>query len=573
MKKPNTTAMFLCMGLFMTSLQVTAQNPPLVKNPKTGAAIKLGPLPTAVFPVKNPNGAPVASKSINLQNGGVRTINLFKAPLVKSFSLSTGNIVNVQDNDPTSTCTNMPVNAEAANFEMANFAPTDFIFPGSIVDGMTIPSGEYRQITAPRNPMAIAISLTNGGAAPVSEVVNTPNIASVREAVNRLTSQANFSQGVEVGEDRTDIVFSSEDVALALDVHARNLMGSISSSVDYVSHGNKITVVKTIKQRYYSVDVVPPANPQDFFVDANTPIHPNWTYISSVKYGRIGILIMTFESKSQFFEFELATKIKGLIGSASGAIDAETASKIRNVYVKGIQFGGAPMNLGVSSSATSVAAVQEIMQRFNTWAKKPVNNPQPIAYSLRFVQYENGGPAIASLQSTLRYTARRCVALQPRYEVALREIKCIRADDGDGGSGEDIYCMLTSKAYTGTGDRRVNALFNQPEIVLNIKDCATRSINTGGSYVVPANVGVRIYEAPDNDADFRVTIGGDIDEDDNCGAANTGTDDEYNDEGGVRTQKTINFNTIGTNLTTVLFDHKSGGSHIQQVWTLRKVYQ
>lgn len=570
MENKTLTTWSFMLVLFFMACQVSAQNPPILKNPKTGAAIKLGPVPVAVNPVRNPNGAPMASKSFNLQNGGIRTINLYKAPLGKPFVLNTGNVVNVQDNDPTITCTNMPVNAESANFEMANFAPTDFIFPGSVVDGMTIPSGEYRQIAAARNPMAIAISLTNGGAAPVSEVVNTPNIASVREAVNRLTAQANFSQGVEVGDDRTDIVFSSEDVALTLDIHAQSLMGSIATSVNYAMEGNKITIVKTIKQRYYSVDVVPPANPQDFFVDPNTAISPNWTYISSVKYGRIGILVMTFESKSQRFDFELATKIRGLVGSASSTIDAETASKIKTIFINGFQFGGPPMNLGVNPTGTNVATAQEIMQRFNNWARKPVNNPQPIAYSLRFVQYENGGPAIASLQSTLRYNARRCVALRPRYEVTLKEIKCIRADDGDGGPGEDIYCMLTSKAYTGTGDRRVNALYNQPDVVLNLQDCATRSINTGGSYPVPN--GVRYYDIPDIDSEFRVTIGGDIDEDDNCGIG-VGTDDEYGDEGGANTQKTIKFSTIGTNLTTVLFDHKSGNSHIQQVWTLRKVYQ
>lgn len=552
------------------SFQLFAQNQPVVKNAKTGAAIKLGPMPVAVFPVRNPNGPPIASKTFNFSGGAVRTISLFKAPLSNPFNLRQGNRANIQDNDPTTTCTNLPINAESGNFELANFAPTDFIFPGSIVDGMTIPSGEYRQITVPRNPIAMAISMTNGGAAPVSAVVNTPNVASVREAINQLTAQANFSQGVEVGETRIETVYSSEDVALVMDVHARSLMGSISSSVAYTTDANKLTIVKIIRQRYYSVDVVPPANSQDFFAEPNTVISPNWTYISSVKYGRIGILVMTFESKSQQIDASLESKLRGLIGSVSSSIDAEIVNKFKSINLQAFQFGGVPMNIA-GGSVASLAAAQEIFQRFDNWAKKPVYNPQPIAYSLRFVQYENGGPAIASLQSTLNYNARRCVALRPRYEVTLKEIKCIKADDGDGGSGEDIYCMLTSKAYTGTGDRRINALFNQPEVVLNIKDCSTRSINTGGSYVVPN--GVRYYEAPDSDADFRITIGGDIDEDDDCGITNVGSDDEYNDEGGVRTQRTILFNNISTNLTTVLFDHKSGDSHVQQVWTLRKVYQ
>ncbi|AEE52535.1 thiol-activated cytolysin family protein [Haliscomenobacter hydrossis] len=570
MKKLHITSLFLMFGLCLMSFHLSAQNPPVVKNAKTGAVIKLGPMPVAVFPVKNPNGTPIASKTFNFPGGAVRNISLYKTPLSKPFALRKGAVVNIQDQDPTSTCVNLPINAESGNFEMANFAPTDFIFPGSVVDGMSIPSGEYRQIAAPRNPMAMAISLTNGGVAPVSAVVNTPNVASVREAINQLTAQANFSQGVEVGETRIETVYSSEDVALVMDVHARSLMGSIGSSVSYTTDANKLTLVKIIRQRYYSVDVVPPAISQDFFADPNTAISPNWTYISSVKYGRIGILVMTFESKSQQIEASLETKLRGLIGSVSGSIDSEIANKFKSINVQTFQFGGPPMNIAGGSMA-SLAAVQEIFQRFDNWTKKPVNNPQPIAYSLRFVQYENGGPAIASLQSTLNYNARRCVEFRPKLEVTLKEIKCIRADDGDGGSGEDIYCMLTSKAFTGDGVQRVNALFNQPEVVLNLKDCATRSINTGGSYLVPN--ATRLYDIPSDDRYFRVTIGGDIDEDDNCGVTNTGSDDEYNDEGGVRTQRTIEYKDIGTNLTTVVFDHKSGNSHIQQVWTLRKVYQ
>lgn len=547
--------------------QVFAQIP-TIKNPRTGAEVKLGPIPKVVEVVRIPVVTPISTAQINLQSGGIRTIKLYKSPLSQAFNLNKGNPTNAPSPDPAYTCVNTPVNASTGNFDLANFAPTDFIFPGNIVDGMTIPSGEYRQITASRNPIAIAISITNGGVAPISEVVQQPNVASVREAVNRLTAGANFSQGVELGETRVQTVYSSEDVSLAMDIHARNLLSSLSSSVTSTSDANKLTVVKIIKQRYYSVDVVPPANQQDFFSDPATNISPNWAYLSSVKYGRIGVMVMTFESKTREINASLEGKIQGLIGSVSGSIDAELSTNFKSMTIRTFQFGGAPMNIA-GGGVASLAAAQNVFRQFDNWTKLPVNNPQPIGYTLRFVKYDNGGPSVASLQSTLQYTLKRCITRQPRYEVTLKEIKCLGADDGDGGTGEDIYCLLTSKAFKGN-NAQFNALFNQPEVVLHIKDCSTRSIASGASYSVPN--GTRTYDIPGDDLDARVIIGGDIDEDDNCGIG-VGSDDEYNDENGARTQKTIFFKDISTTPQTVLFDHKSGGSHIQQVWVLKKTYQ
>lgn len=565
MKTNITKTLFCIITVCSCTLNLTAQNPPKIKN-AAGAEIQLGPIPKVVTPIRTPTTPALSTFRHNLSNGGTQTVSLYKAPISKPFELRKG-LSPVNGGDPAYSCTNMNITAESGNFELSNFAPTDFIYAGGIVDGTTVTSGEYRQIAAARNPLAISISLTNGGTAPVSSAVNNPNLATVREAVNQLLAGNNFSQGVEVGETKVKTVYSSEDIAVMMDVHARALLGSgLSSAVSMSTEANKITVVKVIKQRFYSVDVVPPTNSQDFFTNPNTQISPTWTYVSSVKYGRIGVLVMTFESKSQEINVNLEAKIQGFIGSVSNSFDQEIVSNFKSLKIQAFQLGGAPMNIP-GGLVASLDAAKNIFQRFDNWTKLPVQNPQPIAYSLRFVQYENGGPAIASLQSTLNYVARRCIARQPRYEVTLKEIKCINADDSNGD--EDIYGTLSSKAYKGN-NAGISPLFNQPETVLRIVECSNKSLSKGESYSPPNNL--RTYDVPAADLDARIIIGGDLDEDDNCGALNTGSDDEFDDENGARTQRTIFFKNIGTTPTTVLFDHKSGGSHVQQVWVLKKTY-
>ena len=65
----------------------------------------------------------------------------------------------------------------------------DTIYPGSVIDGASIPDGRYAQITAPRRPLRISTSIS--GAAGVSATVPNPTLSGVRDAIAPLLTPAN----------------------------------------------------------------------------------------------------------------------------------------------------------------------------------------------------------------------------------------------------------------------------------------------------------------------------------------------------------------------------------------------
>jgi hypothetical protein len=428
---------------------------------------------------------------------------------------------------------------------------------------LTIPSGEYRQITAARNPIVISLS-SNANSLSGAESVDQPNVATIRTAVDKMLRGRTGAFTPEGREDRTITVRSQEDVMMALNVHARGfLVSGVDLSSRLTTNVNEITFIRIVKDRFFSVDVVPPVEDKDFFENEATSILPSWTYVSSMKYGRLGILAITVYTKERIVAADLEASYNALFASANGNFSTELRNKTERVEIKSFNLGGAALNI----SASSVAEVPTAIQRFDNWVNTGATNPVPFTYTLNFVKYENGGPAVASLNSTLSYTARKCRALLPRYEVTLKEIKCISASDDDLGAGEDIYGLLEAKAFS-SNNSSVAPLFGKSTTVLHIKDCQSRSIRGGVAFAVPD--GLRYFDINDTDTDARLAIGGDLDEDDNCGAINTGTDDEYDDLNGARTRREIFFRDIGTTPQTITFTHKSGGSHLQQIWTLRK---
>jgi hypothetical protein len=532
---------------------------PTITNKKTGKSIQIKPISktnTSANPVE------VTSSSIPIHTG-VHTIKLLKGN--KNLPYKTRSSSPKTTSDVDKVCVTETINGEMGGIETTNLSPsTQALFPGSIIDGMTITTGEYRQITASRNPIVISLS-SSANSLSGAEAVEYPSIATVRTAVDKMTVQRTGNFVPESREDVTYIVRSQEELNMALGFHSKAFL---VSGVDYTSKftdkANQMTFVRVLKDRYFSVDIVPPVEDHGFFENENIDISPNWTYVSSMKYGRLGVLIITVTSKEKEITSEMAANYRGVLSSASGKLNLNLKNKTESIEIKSFNIGGSSLEV----SAMGIADAEKAIQEFNKWVENGASHPQPFTYTLNFVKYENGGPAVATISSNLNYTFRKCRQISPRYEVTLQEIKCIKADDGDGAPGEDIYGWLDAFAFD-SNNKSVPALFGKTSRILQIKDCETKSIKSGKSYIVPD--GSRIFEIPSSDKDARLKIGGDLDEDDNCGFSNIGTDDEFDDENGKRTTKEIFFKDITTTSQTLKMDHKSGGSHIQQIWKIKRI--
>lgn len=554
-------------GLFTAVLILNIVNAfgqiPQIRNAKTGQTINLMKSTPVAGGAKANKNAPVSSTQFPISGGGTLTVQLLKGMETIPYKATVGTPLKSQTSGQT--CESTVVNAELSGIDAANLNPTtEAIFPGAIIDGKTVPTGEYRQITAARNPIVLSMSSSANGFSK-SVAVNQPTLATVRDAVRDMLGirqGGQFQSESETSQDDTYIVRSQEDVMLALNVHAKSLIGSVNFNGKFTEKANQITITRVYKQRYFSVDVIPPVNDVDFFQDAGTALSPDWTYVSSVKYGRIGILSIVVTTKSQKIDANLKAKIITSF-SAKAGLSAEVRNEVENIEIKFFRYGGADQSI----TAGRVDEIPEALKRFNAWVDTGNTKPVPLSYTLRFVKYENGGPAVASINSTLKFTEKKCYAPPVQIEATLKEIKCIKSDDGgDKRRGEDLVGRLTAKAFDG-GNKPVKAKFDKKEIVWEDKSKCGTSVRQGNSIRVDQT---RIFDFDPADKDARIEIGGDLDDDDNC--KSLGNDDEYDDQNGVRSTKNFFVKDIGTSPQEIKIDHKhiNPGAHVQQVWVLKR---
>jgi thiol-activated cytolysin len=314
---------------------------------------------------------------------------------------------------------------------------TDVIWPGSIVDGSSIASGQYRPITDKRAPLTFSISLENIAGSAL-KTVQTPTLSSVRDAANELRRQN--MQGATLANIvyEKEEIRSEEQLKLALGAHYNDGMQKISGSFDFSSSSvaNKI-LVKYI-QKYYTIDIDPPARPQDFFASPRT-ITADDMYVASVTYGRM--LLFTFESTEDI------TKLKAAVDyaygqTAGGNFSGEYKNILNRTKTNVLVIGGSAED-GVKVITNGVDGIN---QYITNGANYSPNSPgAPLSYKLRYVS-DN---AIGNVIMSTTFYERNCQKTTGTFKAKIVKLKCMAVDDP--GSNEEFYGKITVIAYEGEG--------------------------------------------------------------------------------------------------------------------------
>ncbi|MBN1524017.1 MAG: thiol-activated cytolysin family protein [Spirochaetales bacterium] len=271
------------------------------------------------------------------------------------------------------------------------------IWVGSILDGNSITTGEYRPITAERAPMTISISTIKVSASDtindVAAVVEHPSLGNVRTAFNNL-----------LGTDPDTIVctplstsYSAHSVnsvsqtSMALGLNYSGWGASVSASLDFSTTRKRTQMVAKFMQVCYTVDVdITTGGPDSYFANGVTwndirgsiagDVSP--VIVSSVKYGRMGL----FRLESDFNE----TQVRGAIeagfssfaGSGSVSVSAEQQDILDSLSINVLLFGG--------NSETSSTVINGY-EGFCTWISSmneecPFLDAVPLSYTLSYLK-------------------------------------------------------------------------------------------------------------------------------------------------------------------------------------------
>ncbi|PRX54795.1 thiol-activated cytolysin family protein [Flagellimonas meridianipacifica] len=310
------------------------------------------------------------------------------------------------------------------------------IYPGAMLKGESIPTGEYIGINGGRAPITLSISLENiDGTASVE--VEDPDLDGVRNSVNSL-----LAQGVN-GATPADLNFtiqevhSEEQLDIALRANYRSRNKDISGSFDFESSEYNYKYVVKFFQEYYTIDMTLPPNddPGSLFTELPNLDNTSPVIVSSVVYGRM--VLYTVESNYSTLDVKSAFALSFSQGSSSGegGLDVDYKKIISESKIEALVIGGSAEDaVGVIEGPSGVYSY--IINGGNYSKDSP---GKPLAYTLRYIKRDF---PIARVVLTSEYPVRTCDLAWPEYELKLVKIA------GSTLTNRELYGNLEIRMYS-----------------------------------------------------------------------------------------------------------------------------
>ena len=354
-------------------------------------------------------------------------------------------------------CTTQEYTASAKYDTMLVLDPTtDVIYPGALIKGETIGTGEYTPIVADRKPITISASLENirGG---IAADVESPALSSVRSAIKKILNQEVTGSTAARNTFEIEEIHSAEQLQMAIGANYSYSGGvaSVKAGFDFRTKEKKSRYLIKFMQSYYTVDMDLPKTPSDLFQSPQEirlamlgSVSP--MYVASVTYGRMALV--SIESDASESELQAALEASFSSGVHSGELDISGSHKqtLAKSKIKGTIIGGSGAD---ASAIRNVDSLLSYIDRGGNWSHE--SPAAPISYKLRYLSDNSVGNII--LAST--YKVRNCEKIERkarRYRVTLEKLTCTMSDDEGTGADNaiDVMGVLTGTAVNYSGNNR-----------------------------------------------------------------------------------------------------------------------
>jgi thiol-activated cytolysin len=337
-------------------------------------------------------------------------------------------------------------------------AGSEALWPGALLRGDSVMTGELSQVVFDRQPATVSISLENLAGAK-SAKIDEPSLSEFREAIAGIldtevtgATPANIHAEIEQ-------VHSREQLAMALgtSVSGIGLPGRISASFNFDDESIRSRYVVRYTQSYYTVDVDQPGRPSDVFapsvglseVQEKLPPGSPPAFVSSVTYGRV--VVFTFES--QYSAKELGSALDfaysggvDVSGDVSVTYEEMMSRSNINAYILGGSGGEA---------AKSLTGYDELMTFIQSGGDYSKDSPgAPIAYKLSYLK--DNSPVRMSF--TRDFQIRSCERVSQAVRVTLERFY---VEDAGGDDDVRIYGLIRARGEnerTLLGKDRENAI-------------------------------------------------------------------------------------------------------------------
>ena len=441
------------------------------------------------------DGGPVSGKNANDFNALMASLPTFDQPEeIPEPELLDEEPAARDEEDPSLECySTFYRHAPGFNDMLALDPSTDVIFPGAILKGESIPTGEYVPIVADRAPITLSASLTNISGSPVVEITD-PKLSTVREGVKSILDQE--VTGATPARINFEIaqVYTKEQLNLAIGANYRSAATKVSASFDFEKSVYKYKYVLKYFQVYYTMDMDPPQNPSDLFIstpDLTALGSTSPVYVATVTYGRM--IIYTIESS--YTKTEIDAAFSASFGSSDGSIEAAYEKVINESSIKALVIGGSG-----SDAAQVVNGPVDVYNYISQGGNYSQDSPgAPLSYKLRYLKQ---GTPVARVVLSSEYAVRECDVAYPIYKVTLNSLRCSGCQDGDGSAAE-LFGNISGQMY-------LDGSVIDSKTFWSASRGSTYSLSSGATKAVNTSRQTE-FSKPDYDKDY-IRIYGSIDE-------------------------------------------------------------
>lgn len=367
--------------------------------------------------------------------------------------------------------------------EMMILDPTsDVIYPGAMLKGESIPTGEYIGINGGRAPITLSVSLENiDGTSSVE--IEKPELSEVRNGVSSLLKQGVTGSTPAELSFTVEEVYSEEHLDIALGSNYRSRSKDISASFDFESSKYKYRYVVMFLQEYYTIDLDLPTNaePGSLFTELPNLNGTSPVIVSSVKYGRM--VLYTVESDYETTDVRSAFYLSFKQGKTDGEIDTEVDYNkiISSSKIEALVIGGSAEDaVGVIEGPSGV--YNYIKNGGNYSADSP---GKPLAYTLRYIKEDF---PIARVVLSSEYQVRTCDLAYPQFKITIKQIA------RTGGTAEkEIYGNIKGRIRMGK-DNKGKYIYHDDEVVWDVNNKNAVEVNPKTPKSINRSVVIELYK-------------------------------------------------------------------------------
>lgn len=388
----------------------------------------------------------------------VRDMPSFSQPFEDTEGKAKEKEVDVEESE-SQICVTSEVTISEGSSEFFLLDPTtDIIYPGALLLGNSIPSGEYTPIVADRAPITFSVSIPTVNQTSSNATVDNPKLSSVRTEVNNLLNQMEIAGTPSYMSKTMQTVNSTTGVSRALSVSYGDPVKELGLTLTQDLETQQTTIIAKFVQKFYTIDLDYPQSPSAWFKDGKLPSKEDIgesspVYVSSVTYGRMAIIAFQSSESAEKFGVVIDAALKaagGAGGEVSTELSQEQESTFANASIKATVIGGdaklAADLMSINNSTDFASKLNDFISEGAEWS---VDNPGVmLSYKIRHLSDNS----IANVILADRYMKRDCSRSKLLFDIEMTKWN-VKTNDGATGTECEVSGKVKASLLDPSGNK------------------------------------------------------------------------------------------------------------------------